>query len=54
MGGTFGTGQGEEFTDVHRDRGTYLPVWIDLDILPSIDIKPKEVALEIQSVFKNR
>ncbi|MFT4401732.1 NUDIX hydrolase [Bacillus sp. SW14] len=49
--GTFGTGQGEEYTNEKRDRGTYLPMWIDIEKLTSIDVKPKEVALKIQSLF---
>ncbi|WP_077324628.1 NUDIX hydrolase [Virgibacillus siamensis] len=49
--GTFGTGQGEEYTNEKRDRGTYLPMWIDIDKLSSIDVKPREVALKIQSLF---
>ncbi|HZH60076.1 MAG TPA: NUDIX domain-containing protein [Metabacillus sp.] len=50
--GTFGTGQGEEYTDENRDRGTYLPMWIDIERLSFIDVKPKEVALKVQSLFK--
>jgi 8-oxo-dGTP diphosphatase len=49
--GEFGTGQGEEYTDENRDRGTYLPMWVDLDKLSSIDVKPKEVALKVQRIF---
>lgn len=49
--GTFGTGQGKEFTDENRGRGTYLPVWVNIEELSSIDIKPKEVALKVQSLF---
>jgi 8-oxo-dGTP diphosphatase len=48
--GTFGTGVGEEYTDLKRNRGTYLPVWIDLENLGSIDVKPKEVAIKILSL----
>lgn len=50
--GIFGTGQGEEYTDKERDRGTYLPMWVDLKRLSSIDVKPKEVAIKVQSLFK--
>jgi len=49
--GTFGTGQGEEYTDVNRNRGTYLPIWVDIGKLSHLDVKPKEVAYKIQSVF---
>lgn len=50
IGGTFGTGQGEEFLDTKRDRGTYTPMWVDIESLTSIDIRPIEVALKIQSL----
>ncbi|GAA0600121.1 NUDIX domain-containing protein [Virgibacillus siamensis] len=50
--GTFGTGQGEEYTDENRNRGTYLPVWVDIENLSTLDVKPKEVAYKIQSIFK--
>lgn len=49
--GTFGTGQGEEYTDRTRGRGTYLPMWVDIDELTSIDVKPKEVGLKVQTLF---
>ncbi|MFD2210175.1 NUDIX domain-containing protein [Virgibacillus halophilus] len=49
--GTFGTGQGEEYTDENRNRGTYFPLWVDIEKFSYYDIKPKEVASKIQSVF---
>jgi 8-oxo-dGTP diphosphatase len=49
--GTFGTGQGEEYTDEKRNRGTYLPMWIDIEKLSSIDVRPKEIALKVQSLL---
>ncbi|MGG4166411.1 NUDIX domain-containing protein [Rossellomorea vietnamensis] len=52
IGGEFGTGQGEEYIDEDRDRGTYWPMWVELDKLSSIDVKPKEVALKVQVIFK--
>jgi 8-oxo-dGTP diphosphatase len=53
ISGTFGTGQGDEFTENTRDRGTYLPVWVNINKLQSIDVRPKEVALKIQSLFND-
>jgi 8-oxo-dGTP diphosphatase len=53
ISGTFGTGQGDEFTDDKRDRGTYLPVWVNINELQLIDVRPKEVALKIQSLFND-
>jgi 8-oxo-dGTP pyrophosphatase MutT (NUDIX family) len=49
--GTFGTGQGEEYTGEKRDRGTYLPIWVDIEKLSSLDVKSKEVALKVKSTF---
>lgn len=51
ISGTLGTGQGEEYTDKNRDRGTYLPMWVDIESLSSIDVRPNEVALKIQSLL---
>ena len=28
--GVFGTGQGEEYIDQTRERGTYLPMWVEI------------------------
>lgn len=49
--GTFGTGRGEEYTGEKGDRGTYLPIWVDIEKLSSLDVKPKEVALKVQTTF---
>ncbi|TFB13467.1 NUDIX domain-containing protein [Filobacillus milosensis] len=51
--GTFGTGQGEEYTDDSRGRGTYLPMWVDIESLSLIEIKPREVGLKVQTLFSN-
>ncbi len=48
--GIFGTGQGEEYTD--KERGTYLPVWVHIKNLSSIDVRPREVAVKVQTLFK--
>lgn len=50
--GEIGTGMGEEFTDTNRNRGTYEPMWVEIDKLSLIDIRPKEVAEKIQSLLK--
>ena len=52
INGMFGTGQGKEYTDKERERGTYLPMWVDIKRLSLIDVKPKEVAIKVQSLFK--
>jgi len=53
INGTFGTRQGEEYTDKERDRGIYLPMWIDIKRLSSIDVKPREVSLIVQTLSIN-
>ena len=50
INGIFGTGQGEEYSGIKRDRGTYLPIWVDIKRLSSLNVKPKEVALKIHSI----
>lgn len=52
--GTFGAGQGEEYTDEQRNRGTYLPMWIGIEELDSINVKPKEVANKIQNLLNQK
>jgi 8-oxo-dGTP diphosphatase len=52
IGGTFGTGQGVEYTVGNSNKGTYLPMWVDIEVLSCMDVKPKEVVLKIQSLFK--
>ncbi|WP_172840430.1 hypothetical protein [Virgibacillus phasianinus] len=49
-----GTGLGEEYTDEKRNRGTYLPVWVDIKKLSLIDVRPKEIALKVQSLFRHK
>lgn len=49
VAGVFGTGQGEEFSD--KNSGIYIPMWVDIDDLSAINIKPREVAEKIQSLF---
>jgi 8-oxo-dGTP diphosphatase len=49
--GTFGTGQGEEYTGEKRGRGSYLPIWVDIEKLSFLDVKPKEVALKVQNLI---
>ncbi|WP_077618222.1 NUDIX hydrolase [Bacillus sinesaloumensis] len=50
INGTFGTGKGEEYQD-KKNKGSYLPMWVDIDRLSSIDVKPKEVAAIVLSLF---
>ncbi|WEG12181.1 NUDIX domain-containing protein [Pullulanibacillus sp. KACC 23026] len=49
-GGVFGSGKGEEFADSHR--GSYLPMWVGIDELATLDVKPKEVADRVQELFE--
>ncbi|MGD7046137.1 NUDIX hydrolase [Jeotgalibacillus proteolyticus] len=50
-GGTFGKGEGKEFTGTQRDRGTYLPIWIPTEDLTTLDIRPEEAVLQILSHY---
>lgn len=52
--GTIGSGQGEEFTNSNRDRGTYLPMWVDIDDLTVMDVKPNVVAKKVQEYFARK
>lgn len=49
--GTFGTGQGEEYTDTEKYLGTHEPMWIDIEELSSINVVPKEIVVKLQSLF---
>ncbi|QUW20294.1 NUDIX domain-containing protein [Sporosarcina sp. Marseille-Q4063] len=48
VGGKFGSGQGEEFTSQSRNRGTYEPLWMELDELESLDVRPVEIVKELR------
>ena len=52
-GGTFGTGLGEEYTDLDRHRGTYEPVWVELRDVNELNVKPREVAMKLQQLAVN-
>lgn len=49
--GEFGTGAGEEYSGARRDRGSYLPVWVEIKRLLALDVRPREVALRIQAQY---
>lgn len=51
INGTFGTGQGQEYTDkdIYRDSFASLDRYKKIS---SLDVIPKEVALKVQSLFK--
>ncbi|KEK22242.1 NUDIX hydrolase [Bacillus gaemokensis] len=51
ISGVFGTGNGEEFKSI--ERGEYLPVWIPLKELLSLNVKPYKVAEIISYCYKN-
>ncbi|WP_337019217.1 NUDIX domain-containing protein [Oceanobacillus massiliensis] len=50
--GTIGTGTGEGYTDLERNRGEYLPMWVEIEKLIFLDIKPREVAVKISLLFE--
>lgn len=44
VGGTFGTGNGEEMaSSATSTRGSYTPVWVSFDDLQTIDARPMEL-----------
>lgn len=47
--GAFGTGQGDEFLMSETDRGTYTPMWVEMNKLSSLNVFPKEIADKIQA-----
>ncbi|RWZ54531.1 NUDIX domain-containing protein [Halobacillus fulvus] len=50
VGGTFDTGKGEEFSDASK--GMYIPMWVDIESLSFMNVKPKVAADKIISLFK--
>jgi 8-oxo-dGTP pyrophosphatase MutT (NUDIX family) len=54
VGGEFGTGHGEEMQKNELKRGTYQPVWVDINSLITIDVKPLEISEKIQKLFSIR
>lgn len=45
MGGTFGTGDGEELgSSPDTSQGSYSPIWPPVDQFIVLDVRPKEVA----------
>lgn len=45
VGGRFGSGTGEEMTlDPDSDRGSYVPVWVELTDLPRHQVRPRALA----------
>ena len=43
IGGTFGAGTGDEYKNPSQKKGSYEPVWINLQDLSSFDVRPKEI-----------
>lgn len=52
-GGEFGSGNGEEFTEKNQNRGTYLPVWIEVCDLATLTILPAKVAMKVQGLLRS-
>lgn len=51
--GDIAIGKGNEYRDKERKRGTYEPMWIPLNQLPSIDVRPKEVGHYIKQIWRS-
>src|SRR5215208_3306907 len=50
VGGTFGMGHGREMiTSGTTAKGTYRPVWVDLTILPELDVRPRALSEALAS-----
>lgn len=49
--GEFGTGKGEEFTGIDRNRGVYKPMWVEVKHISTIDVRPKEIAEKETNLF---
>ncbi|WP_409291888.1 NUDIX domain-containing protein [Peribacillus sp. SCS-37] len=41
------SGEGKEYTDPERDRGTYQPLWVSIGDFPRLDIRPWSVAEKV-------
>ncbi len=48
--GTIGTGAGEEFSGERKDRGTYELLWVKIDYLKNLDVRPKLVVEKIYNL----
>jgi 8-oxo-dGTP diphosphatase len=44
VGGTFGTGQGDEILHPHPEKGSYEPVWVPVDSLLAKPVRPRSMA----------
>lgn len=49
--GVFGTGGGEEFLKPEVDKGSYHPVWVEISTLSQLDVRPKEIAEKVLTLF---
>lgn len=49
--GVFGTGSGEEFLKPEIDKGSYHPVWVEISTLSQLDVRPKEIAEKVLTLF---
>lgn len=54
VSGTIGSGKGEEFTDRNQDHGTYLPMWVKIEDLTAIDVKPRVIANKVEDLFARK
>ncbi len=50
IGGVFGSGKAEEFEI--KDRGSYIPLWLPIQELEKVNIKPYEVVGSIGNHYK--
>ncbi|QWH18594.1 DNA mismatch repair protein MutT [Bacillus mycoides] len=48
--GVFGSGKGEEFE--LKDRGSYIPLWMPINELLNVNIKPYDVAKNVFDYYR--
>ena len=53
IGGTFGTGMGDEMQSPPAGRGTYHPIWMPLDDILNQPVKPQKIAEFVSRSYKN-
>ncbi|KGX90791.1 NUDIX hydrolase [Pontibacillus marinus] len=49
IGGAFGTGHAIEFTK--NNNGLYEPMWLNIEALCNLDVRPKEMAQKIVNMY---
>lgn len=48
VAGDFGSGKGEEYS-ADRGQGSYAPMWVDIDRLGKLDVRPENVVTRLRN-----